>query len=184
MIDAQPSCCASILIGETMRRTIESKKEALITGLVDARQSILAAVRELPADQAEVVFLGTWCVKDLLAHMIGWDFTNLEAIQEIWSGKAPEFFQYYDKDWRSFNARLVTMYRKEALDLLLEDVEASHRQLIRCLQTLSAEVVVNGKAKSVKGRTVTIRNLLQAEAKDERVHAEQVRAFANRLSPG
>lgn len=164
-----------------MRRTIENRKDELIKGLVDARRSIMAAVQALPADRVEEVFLGTWCVKDLLAHMIGWDFTNLEAIQEIISERAPGFFQYYDKDWRSYNARLVAMYRKEALDILLEDVEASHHQLIRCLQTLSAEEVVNGKAKSAKGRTVTIRNLLLSETGDERLHAEQVRRFLEGL---
>ena len=60
---------------------------------------------------------------------------------------------------------------------LLAEVEASHRQLVAFLESLSAGELVNGVARSPKGRTITIRGLLRAEASDERQHAEQVKTF-------
>ncbi len=165
-----------------MRRNIDTRKEALIEGLVSARQSDLAAARKVPAEQLDQVFLGTWSIKDLLAHLIGWDFTNIQAIQEILAGQPPEFFQYYDKDWQSYNARLVATYRKEPFEALLAEVESSHRQLISYLRSLSPAEVVNGKGRSPRGRTITIRNLLLSEAGDEQAHARQVQSFLSQLS--
>lgn len=86
----------------------------LLDDLAAARQQILDLVGEVPPDQRDVIFLGQWCIKDLLAHMIGWDATNQRSVREILSGERPFFFQYYDKDWQRYNALLVSTYRREA----------------------------------------------------------------------
>ncbi len=164
-----------------MRKSMEEKKQDLIEGMVTARSSVLKAVNELPAACLNEIFLGSWSVKDLLAHLVGWDFTNLQAIQEILSGQFPAFFQYYDKDWRTYNSHLVELYRKETMADLLAEVEASHQQLVDFLKSRSAAELVNGKARSEKGRTATIRNLLLSEASDESQHADQVRAFQRQI---
>ena len=160
-----------------MRKTTEDHKRLWIDELVAARRSLLEAVNELPVERLDEVFLGSWSIKDLLAHLVGWDITNLQAIQEILAGQYPGFFQFYDKDWQSYNARLVGQYKIEPFAGLLAEVDASHRQLIEYLETLSAGELVDGKARSPKGRTITIRGLLRAEASDERQHAGQVRAM-------
>lgn len=165
-----------------MRKTVEDHKQELISALAAARNGILEAVQTIPPEQAGLVFLGEWCIKDLLAHFIGWDYTNWQAIQEIMAGNYPTFFQYYDKDWRSYNAELVKTYRKEDLASLFADAAASHQQFTYFLHSLPASDLVHGKARSVKGRTVTIRNLLLSEASDERKHAEQIQAFVAQLS--
>jgi hypothetical protein len=56
-------------------------------------------------------------------------------------------------------------------------VNASHQQLVAYLESLPARDVVEGKVKRETGRSVTVRNLLRAEASDETRHAEQVRAY-------
>ncbi len=160
-----------------MRKTIADRKAELIDDLVETRQSLIRAAQSLPEEKRDEIFLGTWCIKDLLAHLIGWDITNLQAVQEILSGQAPGFFLYYDKDWQSYNAGLVQKFRIEPFEALLAKAEDSHTQWIKYLQTLPADDIVNGKSHSPKGRTITIRNLLATEASDERKHAEQVRAF-------
>lgn len=160
-----------------MRKTAADRKAELINGLVEARRRLIQAVEEAPADRRDDIFLGEWCVKDLLAHLVGWDHTNQRAVQEILSGQAPSLFLSYDKDWQSYNARLVQDYRIEPFEDLLASAADSHAQLILYLQSLSADDVVNGKGHSPKGRTITIRNLLAAEAEDEGKHFEQVRTF-------
>jgi hypothetical protein len=72
---------------------------------------------------------------------------------------------------------LVEKYKKEPFEALLADVNDSHCQLVTFLQALQPNDLVNGKVRSEKGRTVTIRNLLQSESKDERDHAGQARAY-------
>lgn len=162
------------------RKTIEAKKQDLIAGLVAGRGGILAAIQALPPGCEDVIFLGTWSLKDLVAHLVGWDSTNIQAVQEILAGQYPAFFQFYDKDWQGYNRRLVQQHRKDSLPELLLDAAASHRQLIAFLQSLGAADLLNAKASRPSGRSVTIRNLLRSEAADEQQHAEQIRRILNR----
>lgn len=160
-----------------MRETIQQRKDELISDLISARQAVTAEITGLAEGQLDEPCIGIWCVKDLLAHLIGWDYTNLQAVQEILAGQRPAFFQYYDKDWRGYNARLVALYRKEPFDKLLWDAETSQQELVDFLRSLPAKDLLRGKSPHEQGRTVTIRTLLKSEANDERKHAEQVRAF-------
>lgn len=158
-------------------KALEKQKLKLIEGLRSAREDLLDAVRALAPERRDELFMGEWSIKDLVAHLIGWDYTNLEAVQEILAGRRPTFFQYYDKDWRSYNAQLVARYKVEPFDDLLRGVEASHRELIAFLEVRTAEEIGHGKAPSAGGRTIAVRNLLSAEAEDERCHALQVREY-------
>ncbi len=160
-----------------MRQTLETKKKLLLDGLVEARRGILESVRLLPDRCMDEIFLGSWSVKDLIAHLVGWDYTNLQAIREIQAGQVPSFFQYYDKDWQSYNHTLVGKYRIEPFGRLLAEADQSHRELLNYLETLSPGIVVEGKASRENRRSVTIQNLLRAEAGDEAKHAEQIKAY-------
>jgi hypothetical protein len=160
-----------------MRNTASKHKQVLIDHLTAAREDLLTVIRQLPAGSLNQPCIGTWCVKDLVAHLVGWDFTNLRAAQEILAGQRPSFFQYYDADWHSYNARLVETYRREPFEALLAEASSSRGQLIAFLQSMSPQQILEGKSPKEQGRTITIRNLLRSEAEDERKHCAQVRAF-------
>lgn len=162
------------------RKTIEEKKAELIAGLIAARGSVFDAIKALPERCLDEAFLDVWSATDLLAHLVGWDFTNIEAIQQIRAGQAPSFFKYYDKDWQSYNRELVARHRKGTMEEMLAEAGASHQELIAFLQKIDADTLVNGKGRSPSGRTITIRNLLVSEASDEAEHARQVIAFRER----
>ena len=166
-----------------MRKNAVDRKNDLINDLIEARQSLLAAVQSVPTGQVDQPCIGVWGVKELLAHLIGWDETNRMAVQEILAGEQPSFFSRYDTDWRTFNAALVAQHRKDSLKTMISDAELSHVQLMEYLQSLTADEVLKGKSPREKGRPVTIHNLLRAEAEDERKHAEQVRSFLQRCAP-
>jgi hypothetical protein len=146
-----------------------ARKEELIAGLVEARRGLLEAVVALPAHRRDQVFLGTWSARDLLAHLVGWDDTNLEAVRAIVAGRRPDFWQHHDRDWATYNARLVAEYRREDWGEMLAAVEDSHRALVDYLYSLPAEEYV---------KTTKIGTLLAAEARDEEVHRHQVESFA------
>jgi hypothetical protein len=146
----------------------QTQKDRIIGGLVAARQKVMEAVALLSPAQQDEVFLGEWSAKDLLAHLIGWDYTNLEAVGEIRAGRRPGFWQYHDRDWQSYNARLVAEHRREDWGELVAAVEGSHRALIDYLQSVPADDYVKRKK---------IGTLLRAEAKDEQEHARQVERF-------
>jgi hypothetical protein len=160
-----------------MRKTEEDRKAEIINALAAARQSIFTAVECVPPWQDEQPCIGRWCIKDLLAHLIGWDHTNLEAVQQILAGERPRFFLSFDTDWHTYNDLLVSLYRKDSLSALRADAGESHQRLVAFLRSLTASQVLTGRSSPENGRPVSIRSLLLAETKDELEHAEQVRIF-------
>jgi len=160
-----------------MRATAQAKKDKVIAALVEARRKILDTAVALPPEKQDEVFLGIWSVKDLLAHLVGWDYTNLAAVQEILAGQLPSFYAHHDRDWRTFNAGLVAKYKREDFRDLLSSVQDSHQRLVDFLRTVPAEEFGQDKGLRFRGYKVTIARLLQAEASDEEVHHQQIQAW-------
>jgi hypothetical protein len=158
----------------------QAKKDKIIAELVEARGKILDAASSLPPADQDRVFLGVWSVKDLLAHFVGWDFANLEAAQAILAGQLPGFYAHYDHDWRTYNARLVTEYKREDFADLLASVQSSHQKLIGFLETIPAEEFDKDRGVRFKGYKVTIARTLEAELEDEKTHHTQVDEFRER----
>ncbi len=163
-----------------MSAKAQAKKDKIISELVETRRKILDAASSLsPAEQDEI-FLGVWSVKDLLAHLVGWDFTNLQAAKAILAGQLPSFYSYHDRDWKTYNARLVAEYKRDAFADLLSSVEDSLQKLIDFLETIPAEEFDKDRGVRHKGYKVTIARLLQAEIKDEKTHHTQIDEFRDR----
>ena len=160
-----------------MNLKIEAKRDQILSEFINVRKGILETVCEYPATIHEQVFLGYWSIKDLLAHLIGWDFTNLDAARDVQCGRLPNFYTYIDKDWRSYNALLVIQYKRDDYNALLACTKDSQKQLTAYLETLPVENFFKDWGVRYKGIKVTISRLLVAETKDEKVHLAQVKAF-------
>lgn len=163
-----------------MSTEAQARKDKLISDLIQARRSILEAAACLPPDRRDEAFLGTWSVKDLLAHLIGWDFVNIESVQAVLADQMPAFAAHYDPDWRTYNARLVAEYRKDDWDELLSSIAASHQKLIGVLETTPAQEFDRDRGLRFKDYPVIISDILHAEVKDEREHGRQIEEFAGR----
>ena len=118
-------------------------------------------------------------MKDLLAHLVGWDYANLQAIGELRAGKLPGFYAYIGKDWARYNALLVSQYKCENFSDLVAAANESHQRLVEAAWGVTAEDFDRDWQVRYKGYRVLISRLLQAEANDERVHLEQIRSFVS-----
>ncbi len=166
-----------------MGESTQEKKDKIISELVEARRKILDAAYSLPEEKQDEVFLGVWSVKDLLAHLVGWDYTNIQAVGELLEAKLPAFYSYYDRDWKTYNARLVEEHKKDDFVELLASVEASHRELISLLETVPAEEFEKDRGIRSGRYKVTIARILQTEADDEKKHHTQMKEFSEGSSP-
>ena len=155
----------------------QQKKDNIISALTQARRKILHVAYTLPPEKRDEVFLGVWSAKELLAHLVGWDYTNIEATKSILSGELPEFYSHHDRDWASYNAFLVERHKTEDFAELLHSVEASHRALVDLLGTVPADEFEKDRGVRYKRYKVTIARLLQAEAEDEEEHYRQIKEF-------
>jgi hypothetical protein len=166
-----------------MKRIASTFKDELLFGLKAVRESILAEAIALPAGARDRVFLGTWTVMDLLAHLAGWDAANLKAARDVLDSLLPEFYEHHDHDWKLYNAMLVAIYKRPTLKEQVELVRETQKQLLNYLQTLPAEDFKRDTGVRFKGIKVTIARLLQAELDDEKTHFEQVFEFRKSSAP-
>jgi hypothetical protein len=74
----------------------------------------------------------------MLAHLAGWDDTNIEAAKELLVGELPTFYEHSDKDWASYNAKLVAEYRRDEYEDLFLSVRSTHSNLIALIEDLPA----------------------------------------------
>jgi len=164
-----------------MRTDSEILKSELLSNLIATRTAIINEASQLLPKSQDTVFLGGWSVKDLIAHLVGWDFTNLAAAKDIQAGKLPEFYSHHDKGLKTYNASLVAKYNRDDFNELLALARDSHGQLITYLENLPAEAFEKDFGVRAGRYKITIARLLQAEWKDEQEHLKQIQDFKESL---
>jgi uncharacterized damage-inducible protein DinB len=152
------------------------RKEQLLARLQEIRAGILEEASDLSAKKQAMVFLGRWSIKDLLAHLAGWDYTNKEAASFVMAGKLA-FYAHHDRDWAKYNDMLVAKYKRDHIDELIELVKDAQRQLIDFIQTVPLSAFNKDFGVRFRGYKVTIQRLLEAELKDEQTHLQQIIDF-------
>lgn len=161
-----------------MKETVQQKKARLLADFVEVRHKILDLASSLALEKRSTAYLGEWDIADMLAHLSGWDDTNMQAIDQLQSGEVPEFYQYSSPDWRIYNAHLVAKYRLDDLDALVNFVSTTQQRLVARAAAIPAVELFRDRDIRFKGYKITIARLLEAELKDERVHLAQLEAFA------
>jgi hypothetical protein len=161
-----------------MESSPPKKKTAIVQDLKDVRRQIIETILSTPEEKMDQPFLGIWTLKDLLAQLVGWDISNLDAIKNLLTGQLPAFFLYVDKDWQEYNAQLAERYREQDFQVLLQALIDSHIRLLEFVEGLPDEVFEDHHGVEYKGNQITISRLLEIEAQDERARLSLMRAFS------
>jgi hypothetical protein len=159
-------------------------KDEMINSLAGVRACLLATAASIPEDQRFTAFLGDWSMMELLAHIAGWDITNLQAVQDIQAGILPMFYSKYDAEWQTYNATLVDRYRKADFKQQLELVKNTHKELLQYLQDLPDQEFERDHGLRNGNSKVTIARLLDSEIEDEQTHCMDLEDFRERLAHG
>ena len=160
-----------------MNTKAQAEKEWIVSELQRVRSELLAEVSALSRKERDTVFLGIWSVRDLLAHLAGWDYANLDAVKSVIVGKLPSFYEQKDRDWQTYNSMLVKKYGRSNFRELLAALKGSQKKLIEHLQTIPAEDFNRGFGVRFHGHKVTIQRLLEADVKDVQIHHRQIVDF-------
>lgn len=64
-----------------MRKLIEDFKKA--------RLALIQALDSFPKDKREEVLFGSWTIKDIAAHISGWNIIGTKAVRNLKQGKTP-----------------------------------------------------------------------------------------------
>ncbi len=132
-----------------------------------------AAIKGLDEAQMGQVWLGTWGVREIVAHIAGWHREMLPALERIGRGEAPYPDGAYD-DFNAWNARFVESRKGLGPAELLQEMDTSHRDIVRAAGRLPDDQFGDGKSAS---------GLVDGIGPGHyREHAEQIRQWRQRAS--
>jgi hypothetical protein len=117
-------------------------------------------------------WLGTWGVRQIVAHIVGWHREMMPALARLARGEPPYAEGIYD-DFDRWNARFVDERKDVASADLLREMDRSHRDFVHAVEQLSDEALAAGGAARglVDGVGVAHYREHAAQIADWRAHA-------------
>lgn len=146
-------------------------KQALIETTEREYARLRAAVDGLGEGAMTEAWLGTWGVREILAHIAGWHREMVPALERLARGEPAYADGTYD-DFDRWNARFVDARRDVATADIVREADASQREFVRAVARLSDEAL---------GAGAPARSLVDGVGADHyREHAAQIVAWRAR----
>ena len=102
-----------------------------------------AAVHGLDDAQMTEVWLGTWGVREIVAHVAGWHQEMMPALERVARGQPPYADGTYD-DFDRWNRHFVEQRKDVATRDVLHELDASHRAFVQAVERLSDADLAEG----------------------------------------
>jgi hypothetical protein len=144
-------------------------KDELLAAAAREYKAFHEALQGLNEAQMTEVWLGTWSVKDIVAHMVGWHRELIPALERLARGErpVPEGVSYEDAD--AWNAKFAAAARGTAVADVLLEFDRSHAEFLRSADHVPAERFQPGRT---AWRIVDLNS-----AHHYREHGDQIRAW-------
>jgi hypothetical protein len=122
-----------------------SEKTTLLTEAETEFAALKRAVAGLSEPQMRQVWLGTWSVRDIVAHISGWHREMGPALARMQKGErpVPEGVSYEDVD--AWNARFAEARKATATAEILGELDASHATFMQAAAEVPDQRYVPGK---------------------------------------
>ncbi len=146
-----------------------SAKEDLFKQAEEEFRAFRAALDGLSEGQLTEVWLGSWSIKEILAHISGWHYELGPALERMARGEKPipEGVNYNDPD--PWNAKFAAAKKDTPVAQVLRELEASHAHFMAQAAKVPEERIVPGKT------AYRIVDLNSAHHYQE--HGDQIRAW-------
>ena len=154
------------------------KNEELTESWTRARKLFFDSVEGLSEEEASITnSMGSWSVKDVVAHLIFWDEELLRSIETLLRGDRPAFL---DKDWDSLNAAAVTRRKDQSLEEMLQDLKESGRKVKILIASLDERQFSLSRGQKWKTWDVTIEWLVSGNIGHDAHHARRIVSWSKK----
>ncbi len=99
----------------------------LVKRFVQVRSDFLETLKMFPADRTEEVVFGAWNLKQVLAHLVGWDSYFTEIVQKLRIGEKSNYWGDIDK----FNEAAVKQRAEMTWDEVYEEWKRASEEFIK-----------------------------------------------------
>ena len=119
----------------------------------------------------------SWTVRDIVAHLIGWNRYIVRGTRQILRGELPFYDVDPGPDYSNVNASLIREYADTDLSVLLEGLVASTKELTDFLRTLDAHTWDCDFGVRHKGEILTVKSTVNDLIADYHHHQIQIEEF-------
>lgn len=113
-------------------------KQTILRKLEQAWEAFTSSFAGLSADQLQTPgVVDDWSVKDLIAHVSLWEEEALKHLPMVLQGGRPPRYSTLYGGIDAFNARMTKQTQSLSLDIVLQQADKTHQQLIAYVQSVS-----------------------------------------------
>jgi hypothetical protein len=144
-------------------------KEAALKLVDDEYQNLRQAIDGLDPAQLERVWYDQWSVKDIIAHILGWEREMTRALERMARGEkpVPEGVDYSDSD--AWNARFSLALKQQLPGTVLAEWGQVHMGYVKAARAVPGDRFGEGK---------TVNRLLETSGYGHyREHGQAIRAW-------
>jgi hypothetical protein len=122
-----------------------SAKDELLNQAAREYKAFHETLRGLNEEQMTQVWLGTWSIKDIVAHMVGWHREMTPALERMARGERPmrPGVSYDDVD--TWNAKFAAAARGKSVAEVLLEFDKSHEEFMLAADQVPDERFEPGK---------------------------------------
>ncbi len=144
---------------------------SIIADLKFGRSSLFESIEALSERELTAIpVYDDWTVKDVLAHIIGWDQHVIKILPMILQNRTDEIPGI---DVEEYNQQTRVAWQDKSLAQVLAEIESTHQQIVDILT--SVDHVDIDKRRERRGRTITIRSyVIDIMLEHERQHAVEI----------
>jgi uncharacterized damage-inducible protein DinB len=154
-------------------------KSAILDRLMEEKRRLYDVLAQLmPEQRSQPETIGSWSVKDVVAHMIFWNRLPIRELECALSGSDVKQVRDPRGD-DEINAETVAHYQESGFDVVMSEFERTHRDLLAAVETLPNHAFEpDGNVERLLGDTVE--NTLNSITYDHwALHRAQIEARFN-----
>jgi hypothetical protein len=118
-----------------------------------------------------------WTPRDVLAHLIGWNWLYITGIRKMKTGEQPSHYSDDDNDYRNVNAKSLETHSTTDQGILLDELDDSFQALQNYLLSLDPDDWKTDFGVRFQGSTITIEDEIAEMVQDYDDHREEIQAW-------
>lgn len=141
----------------------------LVTELSTARENVINTVNKIDPKKADEVILGTWNLKDIIAHLSGWANHQIAVLRAIKSNKTPSDYGNVDE----YNCQSTESRKNKSWEEIYKEFKEKSGQLVKEYESLTD---INWKQLIWPNRKTTPEKFVKIEIKHyQETHLPQIK---------
>jgi hypothetical protein len=150
-----------------------SEQETLIAQFDQSQRDFDAAIEGLSEERATDVWCGSWGVREIVAHIAGWQWTMAQVLEQLAKGERPAVEGFDLNDTDGTNAKFAQWAGGSSYSDALTGLGNSRNLLIHAIRALPDDRLVEGR---------TAHRIISTLVRHPGEHTDEIRAWRESTS--